>query len=359
MHSHNNKDPIHTDDTEPIFDNIQEDPTENDMTSYALHNDTEKEHSLQYDPTIQAFRHYTSNRPKIICEACSISGHPATKSFCRGFTFLPRDIQRRISAYNTKYGDTPSKDTSSHNNHKHILLAPETKIPHDLTNISNNKNDTPVNSTQQATIQKLQHVLHHTEQDPITNGNDENIEFINSMDIDIHTPVINVINTDTNTTHHRQQINSDSYINPLSNKILNNNGEVNTHDLHELQDQLLHPTPHEFFTPYRHQNFHVDTSANVHATNNKNDFLIFYPIKKTINIAAGQKTQSAGFGIVMVKLIPNHPPIPLAPVYYCPTATTGTLSPQCLELYNINVKHQHNINYSDIYHFFVLHNRKK
>ena len=332
MYPHNNK--LHDDNTEPIFDDIQEDPIENETTSYPIHDDTTKEHSLQYDPTIQAFRHYTSNRPRIICEACGISGHPATKCFRRGFTFLPRDIQRRISAYNTKYGDTPIKDTSPQTNQKHILPAPETKLPHDSTNISNNNNDTPTNSTQQATIQKPQHVLHHTDQDPTTTENDDNIEFINSMDITINTPVINVIKTDTNTTHHRQQSNSDSYINPLSNKILNDNGEVNTHDLHELQDQLFHPTPHEFFTPYRHQNFHVDTGANVHATNTKNDFLIFYPNKKTINIAAGQQTQSTRFGVVMVTLIPNHPPIPLAPVYYCPTATTGTLSPRCLELYN-------------------------
>ena len=58
------------------------------------------------------------------------------------------------------------------------------------------------------------------------------------------------------------------------------------------------------------------------------------PTKKSINIAAGQIAQSEGFGVVMVSLLPNQPPLPLAPVYYCPNATTGTVSPQCLHMYN-------------------------
>jgi len=72
----------------------------------------------------------------------------------------------------------------------------------------------------------------------------------------------------------------------------------------------------------------------VHATNQKSDFLIFYPHRRSINIAAGQSTESEGYGVIMAQIIPNQPPIPLAPVYYCPHATTGTLSPQCLQLYN-------------------------
>ena len=109
--------------------------------------------------------------------------------------------------------------------------------------------------------------------------------------------------------------------------ILTTNGEVNLHELHALQDQLIKPTLIGHFTPYRHQQFHVDTGANVHATTDKRDFLIYYLHKKTINIAAGQKAQSEGFVVVMVQLSHTHSPIPLAPVYYCPTASTGTLSP--------------------------------
>ena len=37
---------------------------------------------------------------------------------------------------------------------------------------------------------------------------------------------------------------------------------------------------------------------------------------------------------MMVQIIPNQPPLPIVPVYYCPDAATGTLSPQCLHLYN-------------------------
>ena len=37
---------------------------------------------------------------------------------------------------------------------------------------------------------------------------------------------------------------------------------------------------------------------------------------------------------MMLQFIKDQPPKPLAPVYYCPHAKTGTLSPRYLQLYN-------------------------
>ena len=157
-------------------------------------------------------------------------------------------------------------------------------------------------------------------------------EFIEDINMEENTPVIHNLNKST-TNEDTNTIQSKT-INPLSIDILTNNGEVNTNDLHELQEHLLQPTPLKYFTIHHRQHFHVDTGANVHATTKKSDFLIYYPHKKSINIAAGHMAQSEGFGVVMVLIVPNQPPLPLALVYYCPNATTGTLSPQCLLLYN-------------------------
>ncbi len=218
---------------------------------------------------------------------------------------------------------------------KNILPAPESKIPQDNTNTNKTMTDDRNDDSHNATIQKLQHVLppYTTYSVPET---DENIEFIESIDMDNNTPVINIL---ISVTKMKAGIppsahNSIQHINPMSTQILTKNTEVNTNDLYALQDHLLQPTPSNFFTPFCRQYFHVDTCANVHATTNKKDFLVFYHHKKTINIAAGQEAQSEGFGIVLIQLIPNQPPIPFAPVYYCRTAIMGTLSPQCLQLYN-------------------------
>ena len=146
-------------------------------------------------------------------------------------------------------------------------------------------------------------------------------------------PTIHVFNSIS--SHHKpSSTTSDNrHFNPLPINILTQEGTVNITELHMFQDQLVLPTPTAYFTPHHNQYIRIDSGANVHATTNKSDFLILYHQQKTINIAAGQVTQSKGFGVVMVQLIPNHPPLLLAPVYYCPTVSTGTLSPQCLHLY--------------------------
>ena len=257
-------------------------------------------------------------------EACGIAVHPASKCFRRGFTFLPRDIQRRISAYNTKYGTTPDKDTSSQSNPNTVLLAPQTKLLQDVTP-SNVNTDTNIDTTTlQATIHKLQDVLPSNTEERSLPVN-EQIEFLDSIDKENNTPVLNIIHQLPREI--KPHTHTSNNINPLSIDLLTTHGEVNITELHTLQDQLLQPTPLENFTIHRRLHLHIDSGANVHSTTRKPDFLVYYTHKKSINIAAGQIAQSEGFGIVMVSLLPNQPPLLLAPVYYCPNATTGTLSP--------------------------------
>ena len=54
-----------------------------ELSMYILQDDTDEKYYIQYDPTIQAFQHHSTSRSRIICEACGISGHPATKCFRR------------------------------------------------------------------------------------------------------------------------------------------------------------------------------------------------------------------------------------------------------------------------------------
>lgn len=174
--------------------------------------------------------HQTDIRPKIIYEACGLPGHPANKCFRRGFHFLPRDIKRRLSACNKKYRDNPTNDCSDQTSHRQVLPAPETKIPQEHKLPTNQSG----NTTNQATIQKLQHVLALP-----TNTNDttphEEIEFINE-----NTPIIRTMSQQTPKILQPQYTHApESYTNPLSIDILSENGEKNLIELHTLQDQLL------------------------------------------------------------------------------------------------------------------------
>ncbi len=315
----------------------------NDLSTFILQDDKDEKHFIQYDPTIQAFRHHSNNRPKNICEACGLPGHAASKCFRCGFDFLARDVQRRIAAYNTKYGTDPSTDTSIQDTRKEVLPAPVTKLPnHTEHNEANKVDHHSPNNNHNATIRKLQHVL--PEEDINENTEiDDDIEFIHAIQMDDNTPVIRTMHRSIKTKDSIHPPTPNSDVNPLSIDVLTKNGEVNTTELHALQTELIQATPLRYFTPHRQQYFHVDTGANVHATTDKADFLIFYRHKRSINIAAGQIAQSEGYGVVMVQLIPNRPPLPLAPVYYCPRASTGTLSPQCLKLYNNCTKPTHHL----------------
>ena len=106
------------------------------------------------------------------------------------------------------------------------------------------------NTTNQATIQKLQHVLA-----PPTNTNDttphEKNEFINE-----NTPIIRTMSQQTPKILQPRYIHApESYTNPLSINILSQNGEINLTELHTLQDQLLQPIPINYFKPYQRQYF--------------------------------------------------------------------------------------------------------
>ena len=333
-----NQDQTETNDFYNMDDNDKENIIETQTidtpsSNYILYDDNNEQHYLQYDPTIQAFRHHSNQRSKIVCDACGLPGHPSSKCFRRGFPFLPRDVQRRIAAYNTKYGDTPQTDTSKQTSGKELLPAPEIKLPNQVSNKEQNNTKDIKPNTPNATIHKLQHVLPNNSEDNI-NYEDDDIEFLTPIEMDNNTPVINTLSPQSSSNTKSTTKTNRNHINPLSVEILNNNAEVNVPELHALQDSLLSHSSIKLFTPHRQQSFHVDTGANVHATTNKKDFLVFYQQQKSINIAAGQVAQSEGYGVVMVQIIPNQPPIPLAPVYFCPNASTGTLSPQCLQLYN-------------------------
>ena len=150
------------DNQETINDDINK---KTNLSMYVLHDDQDKKYFIQYDPMIHAFRHHSSNQSKIICETCGLSGHPAHKYFRRGFQFLPRDIQKSISAYNTKYGDTPDQDISPRDTQKEVLPPPETKL-----------SDPTPTPHPQATRHKLQHVLPNDDKDS-TPPYYEDIEF--------------------------------------------------------------------------------------------------------------------------------------------------------------------------------------
>ena len=85
-----------------------------------------------------------------------MKGHPAKKCYRRGFAFLPQDLQRQITAYNAKYGDSPDNDKSTDTDNK-ILQAPTAKLNHSQSN------DTTKHSTTSAVINKISHFIAPTD----------------------------------------------------------------------------------------------------------------------------------------------------------------------------------------------------
>ena len=123
-------------------------------------------------------------------------------------------------------------------------------------------------------------------------------------------------------------------LNTLPIDLIDPTGKVNIHDFLALQNHLIMPAVDKCFVTNRYQYFHVDGGANVHATNRKEDFMIYYPHKCTLDLAAGTKTSTECFGLILICLSPDLPPTPLAPVFYCPQASYATLSPPALRLLN-------------------------
>ena len=129
--------------------------------------------------------------------------------------------------------------------------------------------------------------------------------------------------------------NSDTCIyDPFLHPVVTNQGQVNIHNVNELQRSVLDSYPPTFFRQHRTAVFHLDSGANVHATNNRQDFIVFHEIKTDIHLAVGSVAQCEGIGAIITKLTPDTNPVLLAPVYYCPTAKLSTLSPSALKHYN-------------------------
>ena len=104
--------------------------------------------------------------------------------------------------------------------------------------------------------------------------------------------------------------------------------------LQQIHGNMINTGTAPSFKKHRHAIYHIDSGANVHATNNKSDFITFHPIQTHLDLAAGSHTTCQGVGAILLQLSPHQSPILLAPVYYCPQAKVSTLSPSALKLYN-------------------------
>ena len=233
----------------------------------------------------------------------------ASTCFKRGITFLPRDVQRRISAYNAKFGDAPSKDKSP-NPHKsyHTLTPPEHREPPTI--------QTPKSTTIDQTAPPGPTI---SSLDPILPTN-HNIEEI--LDTELgkdHVPVINALNhndhssptiasvTMINSSRPSPSTHSTFSYDPFLQPIINTDGSVEVQYLTEFQNTILNTYPVTLYTSIRHAIYHLDSGANVHASNSRDDFIIFHPIKTNIQLAVGSKAQCQGIGANS----PQHQSVPV------------------------------------------------
>ena len=86
----------------------------------------------------------------------------------------------------------------------------------------------------------------------------------------------------------------------LFHTIIDNKGNVMPKYPQYYQATYLNKYPSKTYTTYRQAIFHIDSGANVHASNDKSDFIIFHPTKYTINLAAGTKAVSEGIGAILI-----------------------------------------------------------
>ena len=117
--------------------------------------------------------------------------------------------------------------------------------------------------------------------------------------------------------------------------VINKDGHINTNTIDSLQQAIL-TSPSVSFHKHRTAIFHLDSGANVHATNNYDDFIMFHKIESEIHLAAGSTAHCKGVGAILTQLTPSTEPIIIAPVYYCPTAKLNTLflPPLCETIIN-------------------------
>ncbi len=287
------------DDT-PFFDKEEQSNTQSDSEDY--------EHSAfdddsNYEPIIAAFRRSSS----IICDACGARGHHASKCFKRGTAFLHRDVQRRIAAYNAKFGDTPTMDKSpdSHKSY-HALPTPDHRTPSTSVQQQTETNKLTTQASQTPTISRLDHVLPTeniedildtalgTDDTPVinalqatTSSDTQQIKNAPTLHKDYYAPhTLSVIHQILDSEHKAsiQSIKSmmSSSHNPFIQPIINDNGTVAIHNLNDFQRTILNTYPHTFFKQYRQSIYHLDSGANVHASNRKEGFVVFYEMKNEI-----------------------------------------------------------------------------
>lgn len=106
-------------------------------------------------PIIAAFK--CSNN--IVCDTCGLSGHHATKCYKRGLNFLPRDVQRHITAYNVKYGTSPVNDSSSNPHKSYCALEHPDHRTSVTTSTQANSSSSVPSQEQIPTISSFNHVL--------------------------------------------------------------------------------------------------------------------------------------------------------------------------------------------------------
>ena len=105
---------------------------------------------------------------------------------------------------------------------------------------------------------------------------------------------------------------NDSFLQSLITK----QGKVEIGQIREFQHSILDIYPHNLFKKYCQAIFHLDHGANVHASNTKKDFVVFYPIKSDIQLVVRLTTECEGIAAVITCLTTKTPPIILAPLYY-------------------------------------------
>ena len=122
--------------------------------------------------------------------------------------------------------------------------------------------------------------------------------------------------------------------NPILHQVIDTKGHVNINTIDILQCSILNSYPLSSFWKHRTVTFHLDSGANVHATNNYYDFVIFHKINSKIHLADRSTAHCKGIGAILTQLTPSINPVIIDPVYYCPTAKLSTLSPSSLKHYN-------------------------
>ena len=183
-----------------------------------------------------------------------MKGHAAAKCFRRGTAFLPRDLQRIILAYNSKYDDKPSNDKST-NKDKRILPAPTATIESTSSNISNTM-DRHVNNS---VINKLEYQITASAiHDDQILSYQADLEFLSPTDPDNFSPHLKSLShtqpTDkqhTMTWPTQPSINSVNHntISPLPTDLIDQQGKVNIKALSTLQTTILTPASQKYFIP--------------------------------------------------------------------------------------------------------------